>query len=66
MKYLAVFVACLVALSYAEIAEEEGVLVLTEDNFEEALGANEHILVEFCEFNLNFWSTFCLKASWKK
>ena len=30
-----------------EIAKEEGVLVLTEKNFQEALDANEFILVEF-------------------
>jgi len=31
----------------AEIAEEEGVLVLTTDNFQEALDANSLVLVEF-------------------
>merc|ERR1712241_817395 len=31
----------------AEIATEEGVLVLTEANFQEALDANDFILVEF-------------------
>ena len=30
-----------------DIAKEEGVLVLTEKNFQEALDANEFILVEF-------------------
>ena len=30
-----------------EITKEEGVLVLTEKNFQEALDANEFILVEF-------------------
>lgn len=45
MMFLAV-VVCL-ALAQAEIVEEEGVLVLTEENFEEAISSNEHVLVEF-------------------
>ena len=31
----------------AEITKEEGVLVLTNDNFQEAVDGNEFILVEF-------------------
>jgi len=42
---------CLLLLSAiaatAEITTEEGVLVLTEANFQEALDANDFILVEF-------------------
>lgn len=30
-----------------EIAEEDGVLVLTQDNFQSAIDSNDHILVEF-------------------
>jgi protein disulfide-isomerase A1 len=47
MKFAAAVVVCLVALAQCEITEEEGVLVLTEANFDEAISANEHILVEF-------------------
>jgi len=47
MKFAAAVVVCLVALAQCEIAEEDGVLVLTEDNFDEAVSANAHILVEF-------------------
>lgn len=47
MKFVAAVVVCLVALAQCEITEEEGVLVLTEENFDEAVSANEHILVEF-------------------
>lgn len=38
---------CLVAAVTAEITKEEGVLVLTEENFDEALAAHEFVLVEF-------------------
>merc|ERR1712102_208910 len=34
-------------LTLAEIKKEEGVLVLTNDNFQEAVDGNEFILVEF-------------------
>merc|ERR1712038_1303329 len=35
------------ALAQAEITKEEGVLVLTEGNFQEAINGNEFVLVEF-------------------
>jgi len=37
----------LIGVSVAEIVSEEGVLVLTEDNFHEAVDGNEFLLVEF-------------------
>lgn len=33
-----------------DFPEEENVLVLGEDNFEKALAAFQHVLVEFCKF----------------
>jgi len=40
-------VLALAAVGLAEIPKEEGVLVLTEDNFQEAVDSNEFLLVEF-------------------
>merc|ERR1719510_157637 len=37
----------ILALAQAEIKKEEGVLVLTNDNFQEAVDGNEFVLVEF-------------------
>jgi len=39
--------AVLCAAAQAEIKKEEGVLVLTTDNFQEAVDGNEFVLVEF-------------------
>ena len=50
MKLFIVLLAAACAL--AEITEEEGVLVLTNDNFDGAVKDNEFVLVEFCTFCL--------------
>lgn len=54
MRFLTV--ACLLAAAAtavcvrAEIKLEESVLVLDDNNFDEAIEANEFVLVEFCEY----------------
>lgn len=49
MKSLVVFVLTIVALSYSEETKEDDVLVLHEKNFDDAIAAHKHILVEFCK-----------------
>merc|ERR1712142_1095028 len=41
------FASVILAAAQAEIKKEEGVLVLTNDNFQEAVDGNEFVLVEF-------------------
>lgn len=47
MKLLFLLGFLLLALTRAAIEEEDGVLVLNEDNFEEAAEAHDAMLVEF-------------------
>jgi hypothetical protein len=53
MKFLLVLTALLAASQFgvrASIEEEEHVLVLTTSNFDEAIKANQYVLVEFCKY----------------
>ncbi len=48
MKFFSAFFSALVlALARSEIAIEDGVLVLGDNNFEEATAAHSQLLVEF-------------------
>lgn len=50
MKLIFVGLACLLAVVIAEVKLEDGVLVLTTDNFESVISENEFVLVEFCKY----------------
>ncbi len=53
MKSLLFLIAlALTAFVNAEIETEENVLILTTDNFEEAIEGNDYVLVEFCELHV--------------
>lgn len=49
MKTLKITLLCLLLalINTADIPQEDGVLVLTEENFDEAVASNDYILVEF-------------------
>jgi len=47
MKIQICLIALLAFVSFAEIAKEDGVLVLTDANFNEAVKSDNKILVEF-------------------
>ncbi|CAD7080416.1 unnamed protein product [Hermetia illucens] len=47
MKFLTILCGLFVLATAEEIKTEDGVLVLTKDNFQEAIKANEYVLVEF-------------------
>ena len=52
MKFFcAVVLSVVAAFVHAEIAEEENVLVLKTDNFDDAVKAHDYLLVEFCKYS---------------
>lgn len=49
MRILFVTALCVMG-SLAEIDTEDGIMVITEDNFEEAIDENPYIAIEFCKY----------------
>lgn len=45
----------------ADVKTEEGVLVLTTENFESVIKNNEHVLVEFCKYFVRCAFPLCLQ-----
>lgn len=52
MKLFITALAVIAALVAAEIQVEEGVLVVTVENFDSVIADNDFVLVEFCKFTL--------------
>jgi len=49
MRLSAILCLVLVAAAAAQYTEEEDVLVLTKDNFDQAVADFKYLLVEFCK-----------------
>lgn len=64
-KASCLFVFLAVLSVNAEIKTEDDVLVLTKDNFKDAIGTNEFILVEFCEYYIYifYYNNFRIKKN---
>lgn len=50
VKILLFCLVCKLSLA-ADIEEEEDVLVLNDDNFDQAVKENTYVLVEFCKYS---------------
>jgi len=44
------FSLCWLSVFAADVAEEDGVLVLTKENFQSVITENQYVLVEFCKY----------------
>lgn len=51
---------CFVVTCYGKVETDEGVLVVTKDNFDSVIQDNEYVLLEFCEYNFTFRSVYLL------
>lgn len=65
MNFVVVFclvALCLVATSFAKVETEDGVLVVTKDNFESVIQDNDYVLLEFCEYTCSLSSSHSREA----
>lgn len=53
---------CLAAICLAKIEVEDGVLVVTKDNFDSVIQDNEFVLVEFCKYMYTYDMCVCARA----
>lgn len=60
LKILFVTALC-VAGSIAKIEEEDGIVIVTKDNFEEVL-EDTYVLIEFCEYYLFIYLVIFIPA----